>query len=79
MIESVEKLTKVQPVVMKQLQTIYEKNRTGHAYIFDGAKGTGKRDVAMFFVKLLSCLNVSKNVPCETCRNCKRIDSWQLS
>ncbi|CAM5213471.1 DNA polymerase III subunit delta' OS=Ureibacillus acetophenoni OX=614649 GN=SAMN05877842_1237 PE=4 SV=1 [Ureibacillus acetophenoni] len=75
MIESVEKLTKVQPVVMKQLQTIYEKNRTGHAYIFDGAKGTGKRDVAMFFVKLLSCLNVSKNVPCETCRNCKRIDS----
>ncbi|MFY3791357.1 DNA polymerase III subunit delta' [Ureibacillus sp. MALMAid1270] len=75
MIESVKKLTKVQPVVMKQLQTIYEKNRTGHAYIFDGAKGTGKRDVAMFFVKLLSCLNVSKNVPCETCRNCKRIDS----
>jgi len=75
LIESVEKLTKVQPVVMKQLQTIYEKNRTGHAYIFDGAKGTGKRDVAMFFVKLLSCLNVSKNVPCETCRNCKRIDS----
>ena len=70
-----EKLIKLQPVVMKQLQTIFEKNRTGHAYIFDGAKGTGKKEVALFFVKLCVCLNVSKNVPCETCRNCKRIDS----
>ncbi|KGR76551.1 DNA polymerase III subunit delta' [Ureibacillus manganicus] len=75
MIENIEKLTKIQPVVIKQLQTIYEKNRTGHAYIFDGAKGTGKSEVAMFFVKLCSCLNVSKNVPCETCRNCRRIES----
>ncbi len=53
MIGNVEKLTKVQPVVMKQLQTIYEKNRTGHAYIFDGAKGTGKREVAIFFAKVM--------------------------
>lgn len=75
MTETIDKLTKVQPVVMKQLQAIFEKNRTGHAYIFDGAKGTGKKDVAMFFVKLCACLNVSKNVPCETCRNCKRIES----
>ncbi|RUL49168.1 DNA polymerase III subunit delta' [Lysinibacillus antri] len=71
----VEELKAIQPVVMKQLQTIFEKNRTAHAYIFDGAKGTGKQEVAMFFIKLLLCLNPSKNVPCETCRNCKRVDS----
>lgn len=26
-------------------------------------------------MKLLLCGNLSKNVPCETCRNCRRIDS----
>ncbi|MEK9200277.1 DNA polymerase III subunit delta' [Ureibacillus sp. FSL E2-3493] len=72
---NVEELKVLQPVVMKQLQTIFEKNRTGHAYIFDGEKGTGKREFAIFFIKLLLCLNSSKNVPCETCRNCKRIDT----
>lgn len=75
MVGNVEELKVLQPVVMKQLQTIFEKNRTAHAYIFDGEKGTGKKEIAIFFIKLLLCLNPSKNVPCETCRNCKRIDS----
>ncbi|MFC7687604.1 DNA polymerase III subunit delta' [Ureibacillus sp. GCM10028918] len=75
MVENVEELKVLQPVVMKQLQTIFEKNRTGHAYIFDGEKGTGKKAIAMFFIKLLLCLNPSNNVPCETCRNCKRIET----
>ncbi|WP_274308701.1 DNA polymerase III subunit delta' [Solibacillus daqui] len=75
MTRKIEQLTKLQPVVMKQLQTIVEKNRLAHAYIFEGEKGTGKRDVVSFFMKLLLCGNLSKNVPCETCRNCRRIDS----
>ena len=72
---NVDELKMLQPVVMKQIQTIYEKNRMAHAYIFDGEKGTGKKDVMMFFIKLLLCENVSENVPCETCRNCLRVDS----
>ncbi|MEK4698034.1 DNA polymerase III subunit delta' [Solibacillus sp. FSL R7-0668] len=75
MTRTIEQLTKLQPVVMKQLQTIVEKNRLAHAYIFEGEKGTGKRDVVSFFMKLLLCGNLSNNVPCETCRNCRRIDS----
>ena len=75
MTRTIEQLTKLQPVVMKQLQTIIAKNRLAHAYIFEGEKGTGKRDVVSFFMKLLLCENLSKNVPCETCRNCRRIDS----
>ncbi|MFP3919039.1 DNA polymerase III subunit delta' [Lysinibacillus telephonicus] len=75
MVENVEELKVLQPVVMKQLQTIFEKNRTAHAYIFDGEKGTGKKQIANFYIKLLLCLNPSENVPCETCRNCKRIDT----
>lgn len=75
MLETVEDLKKLQPVVMKQLQILFEKNRIAHAYIFDGEKGTGKKEIMKFFVKLMLCQNLSKNVPCETCRNCKRIES----
>src|SRR5690606_20171530 len=75
MLETVEDLKKLQPVVMKQLQILFEKNRIAHAYIFDGEKGTGKKEIMKFFVKLMLCQNPSKNVPCEICRNCKRIES----
>lgn len=75
MTKTIEQLITLQPVVIKQLQTIYEKNRLAHAYIFDGAKSTGKKDVMNFFVKLLLCEDVQQNVPCETCRNCRRIDN----
>lgn len=70
-----EQLLAIQPVVMKQLQTMKDKNRLAHAYIFDGEKGTGKKDTVHFFMKLLLCEQPSQNVPCETCRNCRRIDS----
>src|SRR5690606_26432044 len=36
---------------------------------------SGKKDVMRFFVKLLLCETPIENVPCETCRNCKRIVS----
>ncbi|MEG0449559.1 MAG: DNA polymerase III subunit delta' [Lysinibacillus sp.] len=75
MARNVEELNTLQPVVMKQLQTIFEKNRLAHAYIFDGEKGTGKVDIMQFFVKLMLCENPRNNVPCETCRNCRRVDS----
>ena len=73
--KKVDELKSLQPIVMKQLQTIHEKNRMAHAYIFEGEKGTGKRDVMTFFVKLLLCEHPIDGVPCETCRQCKRIDS----
>src|SRR5690606_41848268 len=75
MLDTVDELMKLQPIVIKQLQMIFEKGRIAHAYIFEGEKGTGKKEVMKFFVKLLLCQNPSKNVPCETCRNCKRVDS----
>lgn len=75
MARTFEQLLSLQPIVMKQLQTMFDKNRLAHAYIFDGEKGSGKEDVMQFFVKLLLCEMPIENVPCETCRNCKRVDS----
>ena len=75
MTRTIEQLQTIQPVVIKQLQTIVTKNRTAHAYIFDGDKGTGKRDTALIFTKLLLCEQPQQNTPCEACRNCMRITS----
>lgn len=71
----VEELQKLQPIVMKQLQTFFMKHRLAHAYIFDGEKGVGKSGIMRFFVKLMLCDHVVDNVPCETCRNCRRVES----
>ncbi|HWI48258.1 MAG TPA: DNA polymerase III subunit delta' [Rummeliibacillus sp.] len=75
MMHTAEELLKLQPVVMKQLQIIFEKNRVGHAYIFEGGKGTGTEEMMLYFVRLLLCENPQNNVPCETCRSCHRIKS----
>lgn len=70
-----ESIDKLQPIAIKHIQSMVQKGRIGHAYIIDGAKGTGKTKVMMFFVQLILCENPTKNVPCETCRSCKRLKS----
>ncbi|MEI4771535.1 DNA polymerase III subunit delta' [Psychrobacillus sp. FJAT-51614] len=72
---SIEGIESLQPFVIKQIQSIVTKNRIGHAYIIDGAKGTGKTKVMQFFVQLVLCEKPIENVPCETCRSCKRLKS----
>ncbi len=65
----------LQPTVMKLLQAVYHKERVAHAYLFEGAKGTGKVTVMRAFTKLLLCEHPVQNVPCETCRGCRRFES----
>ena len=72
---SIQGIEKIQPTAIKQIQSIVAKNRIGHAYIIEGANGTGKTKVMQFFVQLMFCENSTENVPCETCRNCKRLKS----
>lgn len=72
---SFEAVDKLQPVAIKQIQSLIQKKRVGHAYIIEGAKGTGKVKVMQFFVQLILCENPIQNVPCETCRSCKRLKS----
>lgn len=72
---NLDELKALQPLVMTRLQTLFEKSRIGHAYIFDGEKDTGKVEVTTFFVKLLLCEHPINNAPCDTCRNCNRIES----
>ncbi|MFX3673669.1 MAG: DNA polymerase III subunit delta' [Paenisporosarcina sp.] len=72
---TMSEVIKMQPVVMRQLQMVFQKNRVAHAYLFEGSKGTGKQAVMRSFVKLLLCEQPKQNVSCETCRGCRRFDS----
>jgi DNA polymerase III subunit delta' len=70
-----DQLEQIQPNVMKMLKNSLLKNRVAHAYIFEGGKGTGKKDVALLFAKSIFCLHLHEYKPCNTCINCRRIDS----
>lgn len=70
-----EQLEQIQPNVMKMLKNGLVKERVAHAYIFEGGKGTGKKDAALLFAKSLFCLQLQQYKPCNQCSNCRRIDS----
>lgn len=68
-------LEELQPQVLKILNNALVKDRVAHAYIFEGNRGTGKKEVSMLFAKSLLCQNNDGVYPCNECINCKRIDS----
>ncbi|WP_369818731.1 DNA polymerase III subunit delta' [Anoxybacillus sp. B7M1] len=70
-----DRLEQYQPIVMKMLARSIEKERVAHAYLFEGQRGTGKREVSLLLAKSLFCLNRLTYRPCNECRNCRRIDS----
>jgi DNA polymerase III subunit delta' len=75
MVKSWEQLEEFQPLVIKMLKNSLQKKRVAHAYLFEGGRGTGKKDCAYLLAKALLCLKpVKEFVPCETCINCKRIN-----
>jgi len=73
--EITDRLVREQKVVIERLSSSHKNGRIGHAYMFDGERGTGKEAAAIFFAKLLLCINPEKSVPCETCHSCRRVSS----
>lgn len=69
-----EQLEKLQPLVMKLLKQALLKKRIAHAYLFEGMKGTGKREIGLMFAKALFCEKLVDDFkPCNACIQCKRI------
>ncbi|MDQ0228622.1 DNA polymerase III subunit delta' [Metabacillus niabensis] len=75
MINSWQELETYQPRVKRLLINSIEKQRLAHAYLFEGKKGTGKRNIGILFAKSFFCENLQHAEPCNNCRNCRRIDS----
>ena len=48
--------------------------KTSHAYLFTGTRGTGKTSCAKVLAKAVNCLNPQNGNPCNCCDACRAID-----
>lgn len=75
-VKSWEQLEELQPTVLNMLKNSLVKNRVAHAYLLEGIRGTGKREIALLLTKSLFCESlIDQYKPCEECKNCRRINN----
>jgi len=68
-------LKQKQAKVVRLLENSIKTNRLAHAYIFEGGKGTGKKEIALQLGKSFFCKERQGADPCQKCVDCRRIDS----
>ena len=64
---------KGQDHIVTTLKNQLKAGRIGHAYLFNGTRGTGKTSVAKLFAKTVNCENPTEDGPCGECRSCRAV------
>ena len=59
--------------IVRTLKNQIENNNVGHAYLFCGTRGTGKKSTAKIFSRAVNCTNLHNDEPCNECENCREI------
>lgn len=68
-------LEKAQPIASKILMNSIKKNRIAHAYLIQGLRGTGKKEIATLLTQTIFCPEKKGVEPCGVCHVCKRVSS----
>ncbi len=62
-----------QKTCVRTLQNALRNDRTAHAILFSGIRGTGKTTLARLMAKALNCENLQEAEPCNNCTSCRQI------
>lgn len=62
-----------QEKVVEVLKNQIKNDKTGHAYLFTGVRGTGKTSIAKIMAQAVNCPNLKDGNPCNECKICKSI------
>ncbi len=64
---------KGQEHIVTTLKNQIKAERTSHAYLFCGTRGTGKTSIAKIFARAVNCENPKDGSPCGECAICRAI------
>jgi len=62
-----------QESIVHTIKNQIKNNSFGHAYLFNGIRGTGKTTIAKIFARAINCLEPQGVNPCNKCSVCKSI------
>ncbi len=65
--------------ITKTLKNQIMAGRVGHAYLFNGGRGTGKTSAAKILARAINCLNPKDGEPCNECEICKAAINGSLT
>ncbi|MFC1645429.1 DNA polymerase III subunit gamma/tau [Patescibacteria group bacterium] len=63
--------------IVQTLKNAIKNNRTAHAYLLTGSRGTGKTTIARILSTAVNCEKLTKGEPCLKCKNCVDIKNNQ--
>ena len=68
-----------QPHITRTLKNQIMREKTAHAYLFTGSRGTGKTTCARIFAKAVNCLHPKDGNPCLACEICRDAEAGTLT